>query len=55
MAWQSDHLPCLLLSGFPTVTRNRDTYQSIDQQDQSAATAGSFGQAEDGKHGPRTY
>lgn len=41
--------------GFPTVTRNRDTYQSIDQQDQSGAAAGSFGQAEDGKHAPRTY
>ncbi|XP_056591356.1 type-1 angiotensin II receptor-associated protein isoform X1 [Triplophysa dalaica] len=41
--------------GFPTVSRNRDTYQSIDQQDQSSAAAGSVAQVEDGKHGPRTY
>ncbi|XP_072521928.1 type-1 angiotensin II receptor-associated protein [Salminus brasiliensis] len=33
---------------FPTVTRNRDAYQSIDQQDQSSS-AKPFNQAEDQK------
>ncbi|KAL2090462.1 hypothetical protein ACEWY4_012725 [Coilia grayii] len=33
--------------GFPTVTRNRDAYQSIDQQDQSpSAAANPFNQGE---------
>ncbi|XP_076124164.1 type-1 angiotensin II receptor-associated protein [Alosa pseudoharengus] len=36
--------------GFPTVTRNRDAYQSIDQQDQSSsAPANPFNQAEGSK------
>ncbi|KAI4892139.1 hypothetical protein NFI96_016537, partial [Prochilodus magdalenae] len=34
--------------GFPTVTRNRDAYQSIDQQDQSSS-AKPFNQAEEHK------
>lgn len=34
--------------GFPTVSRNRDAYQSIDQQDQEAASpANPFNQAQD--------
>ncbi|XP_051531977.1 type-1 angiotensin II receptor-associated protein [Myxocyprinus asiaticus] len=41
--------------GFPTITRNRDTYQSFDQQDQSGSTANPFGQAEDNKPGPCSY
>ncbi|KAI5623003.1 type-1 angiotensin II receptor-associated protein [Silurus asotus] len=41
--------------GFPTVTQNRDTYQSIDQQDQSDNTPGPFIQREDQKHGVRAY
>ncbi|MCJ8744586.1 hypothetical protein PDJAM_G00120340 [Pangasius djambal] len=41
--------------GFPTVTRNRDTYQSIDQQDQSGNAAKPFIQGEDQKHGVRAY
>uniref|UniRef100_A0AAR2IP47 Angiotensin II receptor-associated protein n=1 Tax=Pygocentrus nattereri TaxID=42514 RepID=A0AAR2IP47_PYGNA len=40
--------------GFPTVTRNRDAYQSIDQQDQSSA-AKPFNQAEDQKPAVRAY
>ncbi|KAI1890572.1 hypothetical protein AGOR_G00155060 [Albula goreensis] len=41
--------------GFPTVTRNRDAYQSIDHQDQSSPPSNPFGQAADPKSGPRSY
>ncbi|KAJ8359366.1 hypothetical protein SKAU_G00158910 [Synaphobranchus kaupii] len=41
--------------GFPSVTRNRDTYQSIDQQDQPSSPSNAYGQAEDPKSGPRSY
>ncbi|KAJ8378413.1 hypothetical protein AAFF_G00243010 [Aldrovandia affinis] len=41
--------------GFPSVTRNRDAYQSIDPQDQSGSASNPFGQAEDSKSGPRSY
>ncbi|XP_051957499.1 type-1 angiotensin II receptor-associated protein-like [Xyrauchen texanus] len=41
--------------GFPTITRNRDAYQSIDQQDQSSgSSANLFVQAENSKPGPRS-
>ncbi|KAJ7998612.1 hypothetical protein DPEC_G00206700 [Dallia pectoralis] len=39
-------------AGFPSVTRTRDAYQSIDQQDQSSSPANSFNQAEANKPGP---
>lgn len=35
--------------GFPSVTRNRDTYQSIDQQDQPSSSANPFNQDQDSK------
>ncbi|XP_012696594.1 type-1 angiotensin II receptor-associated protein isoform X1 [Clupea harengus] len=42
--------------GFPTVTRNREAYQSIDQQDQPpTAPANPFNQAEASKPGVRSY
>ncbi|XP_013871484.1 type-1 angiotensin II receptor-associated protein isoform X3 [Austrofundulus limnaeus] len=41
--------------GFPSVTRNRDTYQSIDQQEGSSSPANPFNQAQDGKPGVRAY
>lgn len=41
--------------GFPTVTRNRDSYQSIDQQDQPSSPSTAYGQAGDPKSGPRSY
>ncbi|XP_014888676.1 type-1 angiotensin II receptor-associated protein isoform X1 [Poecilia latipinna] len=41
--------------GFPTVSRNRDTYQSIDQQDESSGPTNPFNQAPDTKPGVRTY
>lgn len=42
--------------GFPNVMRNRDAYQSIDQQqDQSTSPANPFNQAQDTKSGPRSY
>ncbi|XP_050979183.1 type-1 angiotensin II receptor-associated protein [Labeo rohita] len=42
--------------GFPSITRNRDNYQSIDQpQDQSASSASSYNQTEGGKSAPRSY
>ncbi|KAL4622525.1 type-1 angiotensin II receptor-associated protein [Arapaima gigas] len=41
--------------GFPSVTRNRDAYQSIDQQDHSGNSATPFNQSEDCKSGPRSY
>ncbi|XP_071380032.1 type-1 angiotensin II receptor-associated protein isoform X1 [Centroberyx affinis] len=41
--------------GFPSVTRNRDAYQSIDQQDQSSGPANPFNQAQDGKPAVRPY
>ncbi|XP_053724593.1 type-1 angiotensin II receptor-associated protein [Synchiropus splendidus] len=40
--------------GIPTVTRNRDAYQSIDQQGASSSTANPFNQAQDSKQ-PREY
>ncbi|KAF7662306.1 hypothetical protein LDENG_00238920 [Lucifuga dentata] len=40
--------------GFPSVTRNRDTYQSIDQQDQPSSPANPFNQDE-GSKPVRTY
>ncbi|KPP73381.1 type-1 angiotensin II receptor-associated protein-like [Scleropages formosus] len=41
--------------GFPGITRNRDAYQSIDQEDQSSSSANPFNQAEDCKPGQRSY
>lgn len=41
--------------GFPSVSRNRDAYQSIDQQDESSSSANPFNQAQDSKPGVRTY
>ncbi|KAK5622170.1 hypothetical protein CRENBAI_008576 [Crenichthys baileyi] len=41
--------------GFPSVSRNRDTYQSIDQQDESSSPTNPFNQAQDSKPGVRTY
>ncbi|KAM3878247.1 type-1 angiotensin II receptor-associated protein [Diretmus argenteus] len=41
--------------GFPTVTRNRDAYQSIDQQDQSASSAAPFNPTPESKEGIRSY
>lgn len=35
--------------GFPSVSRNREAYQSIDQQDASTASGNPFNQAQDGK------
>eukprot|EP00064_Thunnus_orientalis_P011250 superscaffoldBa00001606_g11280 len=40
--------------GFPSVSRNRDAYQSIDQQDESSSPANPFNQAQDSKPA-RTY
>ncbi|XP_069388306.1 type-1 angiotensin II receptor-associated protein isoform X2 [Paralichthys olivaceus] len=41
--------------GFPSVSRNRDAYQSIDQQDESSNPANPFNQAQDSKPAVRTY
>ncbi|XP_062842920.1 type-1 angiotensin II receptor-associated protein [Trichomycterus rosablanca] len=41
--------------GFPSVSRNRDTYQSIDQQDQSDNSAKPYIQGEDNQHAGRAY
>uniref|UniRef100_A0A672J6X6 Angiotensin II receptor-associated protein n=2 Tax=Salarias fasciatus TaxID=181472 RepID=A0A672J6X6_SALFA len=41
--------------GFPSVSRNRDAYQSIDNQDESTSSANPFNQAQDSKPGVRTY
>uniref|UniRef100_A0A8C7KP01 Uncharacterized protein n=1 Tax=Oncorhynchus kisutch TaxID=8019 RepID=A0A8C7KP01_ONCKI len=41
----------LCTAGFPSVTRNRDAYQSIDQQDQTTSSANPFNQARDTKAG----
>ncbi|XP_069005941.1 type-1 angiotensin II receptor-associated protein isoform X1 [Embiotoca jacksoni] len=41
--------------GFPSVSRNREAYQSIDQQEESSAAATPFNQAQDGKPGARAY
>lgn len=41
--------------GFPSVSRNREAYQSIDQQDGSSSSANPFNQAQDSKAGVRTY
>uniref|UniRef100_A0A1A8F4S5 Angiotensin II receptor-associated protein n=1 Tax=Nothobranchius korthausae TaxID=1143690 RepID=A0A1A8F4S5_9TELE len=41
--------------GFPTVSRNRDDYQSIDQPDEPSSPANPFNQAQDSKPGVRTY
>ncbi|KAM7422038.1 hypothetical protein PAMA_010225 [Pampus argenteus] len=40
--------------GFPSVSRNREAYQSIDQQDESSSPANPFNQAEESKPA-RTY
>lgn len=45
----------VFLSGFPTVTQNRDTYQSIDHHDQPDNSAKPYIQGEDQKHGVRAY
>ncbi|XP_015243516.1 PREDICTED: type-1 angiotensin II receptor-associated protein [Cyprinodon variegatus] len=41
--------------GFPSLSRNRDAYQSIDQQDESSSPSNPFNQAQDTKPGVRTY
>ncbi|TKS70801.1 Type-1 angiotensin II receptor-associated protein AT1 receptor-associated protein [Collichthys lucidus] len=41
--------------GFPSVSRNREAYQSIDQQDETSSPANTFNQAQDSKPGVRTY
>ncbi|KAM8916709.1 type-1 angiotensin II receptor-associated protein [Spinachia spinachia] len=41
--------------GFPSVSRNREAYQSIDQQDEPSGPANPFNQAQDGKPAARTY
>ncbi|RVE72513.1 hypothetical protein OJAV_G00038850 [Oryzias javanicus] len=41
--------------GFPSVSRNREAYQSIDQQDESSSPANPFNQAQDSRPGARTY
>lgn len=42
--------------GFPTVSRNRDAYQSIDNPEEtSSSSANPFNQAQDVKPGARTY
>lgn len=45
----------LVSAGFPSVSRNRDDYQSIDQQEESSGPANPFNQAQDSKPGVRTY
>lgn len=42
-------------AGFPSVSRNREAYQSIDQQDESTGPANPFNQAQDSKPAARTY
>ncbi|KAM9409357.1 type-1 angiotensin II receptor-associated protein [Pholidichthys leucotaenia] len=41
--------------GFPTVSRDRDTYQSIDQQDSSSTSGNPFDHPQDSKPGVRSY
>uniref|UniRef100_A0A3P9KQD8 Angiotensin II receptor-associated protein n=1 Tax=Oryzias latipes TaxID=8090 RepID=A0A3P9KQD8_ORYLA len=42
--------------GFPSVSRNREAYQSIDQQDESSSPPNPFNQAQDTtRPGVRTY
>ncbi|KAF3690229.1 Type-1 angiotensin II receptor-associated protein AT1 receptor-associated protein [Channa argus] len=41
--------------GFPSVSRNRDAYQSIDQQDASSSSANPFNPAQDSKPGVHSY
>ncbi|KAK9528549.1 hypothetical protein VZT92_012702 [Zoarces viviparus] len=41
--------------GFPSVSRDRDAYQSIDQQEESSPPANPFNQAQDSKPAVRTY
>lgn len=42
--------------GFPSLSRDREAYQSIDQQDSSSSPANPFNQAQDNKPpGPRSY
>ncbi|XP_008319260.1 type-1 angiotensin II receptor-associated protein [Cynoglossus semilaevis] len=41
--------------GFPFLTRNREAYESIDQQEESSSPANPFNQAVDSKPGVRTY
>lgn len=45
----------LVSAGFPSVSRNRDAYQSIDQQDDSSTSGNPFNQTPDSKPGVRTY
>lgn len=45
----------LFPAGFPSVSRNREAYQSIDQQDESTSPANPFNQAQDAKQPGRTY
>lgn len=58
-AWVSASVSWELLglfpAGFPSVSRNREAYQSIDQQDGSSSSANPFNQAQDSKDGVRTY
>lgn len=41
--------------GFPSVSRNRDAYQSIDQQNEPSNAANPFNPAQDSKPGVGTY
>ncbi|KAK2861721.1 hypothetical protein Q5P01_001254 [Channa striata] len=41
--------------GFPSVSRDRDAYQSIDQQDASSSSANPLYQTQDSKPGVRSY
>lgn len=45
----------LVSAGFPSVSRNRDAYQSIDQQDGSSTSGNPFNQTPDSKPGVRAY
>ncbi|TKS74269.1 hypothetical protein D9C73_008350 [Collichthys lucidus] len=38
-----------------SASRNRETYQCIDQQDESSSSANPFNQAQDSKQGVHTY
>lgn len=47
----------LVSAGFPSVSRNRDSYQSIDQQNESSNSAHPYNQAQtqDSKPGVSKY
>lgn len=45
----------LVSAGFPSVSRNRDAYQSIDHQEDSSTSGNPFNQTPDSKPGARTY